>query len=98
MATATLGRGEHALRAASGFASLLIALALGVYMLARGLFIYRAELDADPAAAFAFSAGIKPGHAATMHDVLVLPGLAWPGSCRSHRSPNRSGCRSSAAR
>ncbi len=27
--------------------------------------------------AFAFSAGIKPGHAATMHGVLVLPVLAW---------------------
>jgi hypothetical protein len=31
----------------------------------------------DPAAAFAFSATVKPGHAATLHGVLVLPALAW---------------------
>jgi hypothetical protein len=62
-----------ALRA--GFAALMAALALGVYMLARGLVISRGVAGVD--AAFAFSAGIKPGHAATMHGVLVLPALAW---------------------
>jgi hypothetical protein len=61
-----------ALRA--GFASLLVALALGVYMLVRGVVISRG--DPSGAEAFAFSAGIKPGHAATMHGVLVLPVLA----------------------
>lgn len=62
-----------ALRA--GFASLLVALALGAYMLARGMVISRAGSGVD--AAFAFSGGVKPGHAATMHGVLVLPALAW---------------------
>ncbi len=63
-----------ALRA--GFGSLLVALALGVYMLARGMVISRG--GGDVLGAFAFTAGVKPGHAATMHGVLVLPGLAWP--------------------
>lgn len=58
-----------------GFASLMVALALGVYMLARGMLISRIGGDVD--GAFAFTAGIKPGHAATMHGVLVLPFLAW---------------------
>lgn len=62
-----------ALRA--GFASLLIALALGVLMLARGMVIARGYGDIP--GAFEFTAGIKPGHAATMHGVLVLPALAW---------------------
>jgi hypothetical protein len=60
-----------ALRA--GFASLLVALALGAYMLARGMVISRVGAGVDAA----FSGGIKPGHAATMHGVLVLPALAW---------------------
>jgi hypothetical protein len=59
-----------------GFASLMVALALGVLMLARGMVISRSA-DGGVAAAFAFSGGIKPGHAATMHGVLVLPALAW---------------------
>jgi hypothetical protein len=63
---------QLALRA--GFAALMVALGLGVYMLARGMVIAR---TIDPAAAFAFSATVKPGHAATMHGVLVLPALAW---------------------
>lgn len=62
-----------ALRA--GLASLMVALALGVYMLARGMVLSRGAGDVD--GAFAFTAGIKPGHAATMHGVLVLPALAW---------------------
>lgn len=59
-----------------GFASLMVALALGVLMLARGMVISRSA-DGGVAAAFAFSGGIKPGHGATMHGVLVLPALAW---------------------
>lgn len=62
-----------ALRA--GFGSLMVALLLGAYMLARGMVIARAM--GDTAGAFEFTAGIKPGHAATMHGVLVLPALAW---------------------
>jgi len=65
---------EMRLALRAGFASLLVALALGVYMLARGVVISRG--DPSGAAAFAFSAGVKPGHAATMHGILVLPLLA----------------------
>jgi hypothetical protein len=65
---------EMRLALRAGFASLLVALALGVYMLVRGVVISR--VDPSGAGAFAFSAGIKPGHAATMHGVLVLPVLA----------------------
>ena len=57
----------------AGLASFLVALAVGVLMLARGLVLTR---SGDVAAAFAFSGGLKPGHAATMHGVLVLPVLA----------------------
>jgi hypothetical protein len=62
-----------ALRA--GFGSLLVTLLLGVYMLARGMVIARA--GAGVPAAFAFTGGLKPGHAVAMHGVLVLPALAW---------------------
>lgn len=58
-----------------GFASLSVAVALGVLMLARGMVISRSA-DGGVAAAFAFSGGIKPGHGATMHGILVLPALA----------------------
>lgn len=57
----------------AGLAAFLLALAVGVVMLARGQVIAR---TADVSAAFAFSGGLKPGHAATMHGVLVLPVLA----------------------
>lgn len=56
-----------------GLVAFLIALAVGVVMLARGLVLTR---GGDMAAAFAFSGGLKPGHAATMHGILVLPILA----------------------
>lgn len=58
-----------------GFLSLMVALAIGVLMMARGTVLTR--LHGDAAQAFAFSAALKPGHAATMHGVLVLPALAW---------------------
>lgn len=57
----------------AGLLSFLLALAIGVVMLARGLVLTRAG---DVTAAFAFSGGLKPGHAATMHGILVLPLLA----------------------
>ncbi len=57
----------------AGLLSFLLALAVGVVMLARGLVLTRAG---DVTAAFAFSGGLKPGHAATMHGILVLPLLA----------------------
>ncbi|MDI2029294.1 hypothetical protein QFW96_11765 [Saccharopolyspora sp. TS4A08] len=58
-----------------GFLSLMVALAIGVLMMARGTVLTRVQ--GDVAQAFAFTAGLKPAHAATMHGVLVLPALAW---------------------
>lgn len=71
---APAGSASMRLALRAGFAALMVALGLGVYMLARGMAIARTM---DPAAAFAFSATVKPGHAATLHGVLVLPALAW---------------------
>lgn len=62
-----------ALRA--GFLALLLAMAIGVLMLAGGQVLTRTQGDVAPA--FAFTAVLKPGHAATMHGVLVLPAIAW---------------------
>lgn len=62
-----------ALRA--GFASLLVTLGFGLVMLAGGMLLARGAGDVD--GAFAFTAGLKPAHAATMHGVLLLPALAW---------------------
>lgn len=58
-----------------GFLTLLVALLLGAYMLARGMVLARGQGDVP--GAFAFTAGLKYGHAATMHGVLILPALAW---------------------
>ena len=58
-----------------GFLSLLLAMAIGVLMLAGGQVLTRTHGDVAPA--FAFTAVLKPGHAATMHGVLVLPAIAW---------------------
>lgn len=56
-----------------GLASFLLALAVGVVMLGVGQVLTR---TVDVTSAFAYSGGLKPGHAATMHGVLVLPVLA----------------------
>lgn len=61
------------LAARAGLASFLPALAVGAVMLVGGQVLNR---TAGASAAFAFSGGLKPGHAATMHGVLVLPVLA----------------------
>jgi hypothetical protein len=58
-----------------GFLALLLAMAIGVLMLAGGQVLTRTQGDVAPA--FAFTAVLKPGHAATMHGVLVLPAIAW---------------------
>lgn len=61
-----------ALRA--GFVTLMVALASGAIMIARGVVLVRTGHQQE-----AYSAGgfLKPVHAVTMHGVLVLPGLAW---------------------
>lgn len=58
-----------------GFLSLLVAMAIGVLMLAGGQVLARTQ--GEVGGAFAFTAVLKPGHAATMHGVLVLPVIAW---------------------
>ncbi|GAA2344088.1 hypothetical protein GCM10009854_21050 [Saccharopolyspora halophila] len=58
-----------------GFLSLLAAMVIGVLMLAGGQVLTRAQ--GEVSGAFAFTATLKPGHAATMHGVLVLPAIAW---------------------
>jgi hypothetical protein len=61
-----------ALRA--GFTTLLIALASGAIMIARGVVLVR---TGHQQAAYAAGGFLKPVHAVTMHGILVLPGLAW---------------------
>lgn len=58
-----------------GFCSLLLAMAIGVLMLVGGQVLTRTQ--GEVTGAFAFTATLKPGHAATMHGVLVLPAIAW---------------------
>ena len=54
--------------------TLLVALASGAIMIARGVVLIRTGHQQE-----AYSAGgfLKPVHAVTMHGILVLPGLAW---------------------
>ncbi|WP_192809052.1 hypothetical protein [Actinomadura montaniterrae] len=61
-----------ALRA--GFAALMVALASGAAMIARGV----AEAQTGhQQAAYHVAVALKPAHFVTMHAVLVLPALAW---------------------
>ncbi|MGW0940938.1 hypothetical protein ACWD4O_00100 [Streptomyces sp. NPDC002623] len=58
----------------SGFAILLIALASGAAMIARGVVLTR---TGHQEAAYASTASLKPLHGVALHAVLVLPALAW---------------------
>ncbi|MFI6515973.1 hypothetical protein ACIBF1_10480 [Spirillospora sp. NPDC050679] len=58
----------------AGLAALMVALATGGAMIARG--VSRAVTGHQEAAYHAAGA-LKPAHAVTMHAVLVLPALAW---------------------
>jgi hypothetical protein len=57
-----------------GFVILLMSLAVGALMIAKGM---RLVFAGDPQAAYATGGALKPTHAATMHAILVLPLLAW---------------------
>jgi hypothetical protein len=57
-----------------GFAELLVGLAFGVLMLARGQVL---AAGGGPDTAFAFAAALKPAHGVALHGILVLPALAW---------------------
>ncbi|WP_369363988.1 hypothetical protein AB5L52_12385 [Streptomyces sp. CG4] len=58
----------------SGFAFLLVALASGAAMIARGVVLTR---TGHQEAAYHSTAPLKPLHGVSLHAVLVLPALAW---------------------
>ncbi|MCX5051473.1 hypothetical protein OG895_29800 [Streptomyces sp. NBC_00201] len=58
----------------SGFAILLVALATGAAMIARGVVLTR---TGHQEAAYHSTAPLKPLHGVSLHAVLVLPSLAW---------------------
>ncbi|WP_280854072.1 MULTISPECIES: hypothetical protein [unclassified Streptomyces] len=58
----------------SGFAILLVALASGAAMVARGVVLTR---TGHQEAAYRSTAPLKPLHGVSLHAVLVLPALAW---------------------
>jgi hypothetical protein len=57
-----------------GFATLLVALAVGAAMIAAGSAAARGP---DPSIAYETAGFLKPAHAVTMHAILVIPALAW---------------------
>ena len=63
-----------ALAVRSGFAALVIALASGAAMIARGVVLTR---TGHQEAAYHSTAPLKPLHGVSLHAVLVLPALAW---------------------
>ncbi|GGM98812.1 hypothetical protein [Streptomyces fuscichromogenes] len=63
-----------ALAVRSGFAILLVALASGAAMIARGVVLVR---TGHQEAAYDSTAPLKPLHGVSLHAVLVLPALAW---------------------
>lgn len=58
----------------AGFVSFLVALAIGALMIGIGT---NATRTISQAAAYTVATAFKSGHAATMHGILILPGLAW---------------------
>lgn len=63
-----------ALALRAGFAVLLVALASGAAMIARGVVLTR---TGHQQAAYHSTTPLKPLHAVSLHAVLVLPALAW---------------------
>jgi hypothetical protein len=63
-----------ALAVRSGFAILLVALASGAAMIARGVVLTR---TGHQEAAYHSTAPLKPLHGVSLHAVLVLPAVAW---------------------
>lgn len=68
------GPAGMALAVRSGFAILLVALASGAAMIARGVVLAR---TGHQEAAYHSTAPLKPLHGVSLHAVLVLPALAW---------------------
>ena len=63
-----------ALAVRAGLVVLMVALATGAVMIARGVLEAR---SGNPQLAYDTAGSLKPLHAVAMHAVLVLPGLAW---------------------
>jgi hypothetical protein len=57
-----------------GFVTMLISLAVGALMIARGVGLV---IAGNAPQAYATGGVLKPSHAVTMHGILVLPVLAW---------------------
>jgi hypothetical protein len=70
----------------SGFAVLLVALASGAAMIARGVVLTR---TGHQEAAYRSTAPLKPLHGVSLHAVVVLPALAWLASRTSWSAPVR---------
>ncbi|MFF0743670.1 hypothetical protein ACFYVL_25060 [Streptomyces sp. NPDC004111] len=68
------GPAGMALALRAGFAILLVGLASGAAMIARGVILTRTGHQLD---AYASTAPLKPLHGVSLHAVLVLPALAW---------------------
>lgn len=68
------GPAGMALAVRAGFAILLVGLASGAAMIARGVVLTR---TGHQLAAYASTAPLKPLHGVSLHAVLVLPALAW---------------------
>lgn len=68
------GPAGMALAVRSGFAILLVALASGAAMIARGVVLAR---TGHQEAAYHSTAPLKPLHGVSLHAVLLLPALAW---------------------
>jgi hypothetical protein len=58
----------------AGFVALLVAVASGAAMIAKGMVLVK---TGHQQAAYTAAEALKPAHAVTMHAILVLPGLAW---------------------
>ncbi|MFJ9540192.1 hypothetical protein ACIRPX_23400 [Streptomyces sp. NPDC101225] len=80
------GPAGMALAVRSGFAILLVGLASGAAMIARGVVLTR---TGHQEAAYHSTAPLKPLHAAGLHAVLVLPALTWLLSRTSWSEPVR---------
>ncbi|MFF4252870.1 hypothetical protein ACFY1L_16825 [Streptomyces sp. NPDC001663] len=80
------GPAGMALAVRSGFAILLVALASGAAMIARGVVLTR---TGHQEAAYHSTAPLKPLHGVSLHAVLVLPLLAWLLSRTSWSEPAR---------
>ncbi|MFI6559737.1 hypothetical protein [Streptomyces sp. NPDC050534] len=80
------GPAGMALAVRSGFAILLVGLASGAAMIARGVVLTR---TGHQEAAYHSTAPLKPLHGVSLHAVLVLPALTWLLSRTSWSEPVR---------